>query len=408
MHPSIKKSTLKKEVQILKKQFNILYQISKSINSTLDLETLFWNIYKLVGKVIPTDAFYIGLCKDNTKYLDLLFIIDENKRYPRIVEPLENVLASQAIFKKETILLNGIEEEINSVKPDVLNTFSHNSKISKSIIISPIIVRDQVVGVMSTQSYNLNVYTAEDAKLLSLISTQAGVALENSQLYQHIKLERDKLDAILTHLGEGVNIIDVQFNIQFANRWIADRYGKNLRGNRCYKTFFGFKNPCRGCPLNREYKKIEEASFEIQTKKDKVFLVTVTPFKGIGIGGNGRILEIIRDITEKKNYEEELIQKEKLQSVIELAGAVGHELNQPLTGITGYCALIKEELQKEHPLYKDITEIEKQAGRLEMLVNKFQNIARVESQGYSGNNKILDLHKSSQVHKNINYDRRTS
>lgn len=70
----------------------------------------------------------------------------------------------------------------------------------------------------------------------------------------------------------------------------------------------------------------------------------------------------------------------KLLSVVELARSIAHELNQPLTGISGYCALIKEELAEGHPITQDIDEIQKQALRLEQLIHKFQNAAHVEYQ----------------------------
>lgn len=389
-------SALQKEVKNLTKQLNLLYQIGKTINSTLDFEELFHRIYELVGEVISTDSFYIGLYQEETNFLNLLFIIDEGKRYPGISEPLRTGIERQAIFNKDTVLLNKTEMEIDSITRDEVKRFGNKKKISKSIIASPIIVRDQVLGVITTQSYNMNAYTQEDAKLLSIIATQAGVALENSQLYQRIKYERDKLEAILSHLGEGVEIVDIDFNIQFANKWIIHRYGRALKENKCYKTLFGFQKPCKGCPIGeKNFQK--EVSLEIPTKEGKIYLLTLTPFSELD--GRKKILEIIRDITDRKKYDEELIQREKLQTVIELAGAVGHELNQPLTGITGYCALLKEDLDEDHPIYKDIEEIEKQATRLEKLVRKFQKITHIEKQRYSGQDKILDLHKSIELHE---------
>ncbi|MFQ5674738.1 MAG: histidine kinase dimerization/phospho-acceptor domain-containing protein [bacterium] len=75
----------------------------------------------------------------------------------------------------------------------------------------------------------------------------------------------------------------------------------------------------------------------------------------------------------------EIAEKNKLQSVVDLANSLGHELNQPLTGITGYCALIKEDMTENNSIYNDINEIEKQAGRLEKLVFKFQNLLQLEN-----------------------------
>ncbi len=75
----------------------------------------------------------------------------------------------------------------------------------------------------------------------------------------------------------------------------------------------------------------------------------------------------------------EIAENERLQSIVELASSMGHELNQPLTGITGYCALIKEDLKESDSIYNDIVEIEKQAKRLEKLVYKFQNLLYLEN-----------------------------
>lgn len=71
-------------------------------------------------------------------------------------------------------------------------------------------------------------------------------------------------------------------------------------------------------------------------------------------------------------------EKEQLKSILELTNKIGHELNQPLTGISGYCALIKEELSEDDGIYEDIKEIEQQARRLESLIVKFQNLAHID------------------------------
>ena len=71
-------------------------------------------------------------------------------------------------------------------------------------------------------------------------------------------------------------------------------------------------------------------------------------------------------------------QNEKLKSVVNLARKICHEMNQPLTGISGYCALIREELKEDHHAYEDLIQIEIQAQRLEQLIYNFQSIAQLE------------------------------
>ncbi len=76
-------------------------------------------------------------------------------------------------------------------------------------------------------------------------------------------------------------------------------------------------------------------------------------------------------------------ENEKLKSVLELATKISHEMNQPLTGIAGYCDLIAEQLDPDNPLSRDIAQIRKQAERLEKLVNRFQSVAIIETGGWS-------------------------
>ncbi len=93
----------------------------------------------------------------------------------------------------------------------------------------------------------------------------------------------------------------------------------------------------------------------------------------------------------QKTISENSIQKvveenSKLKSIIVLARKIAHELNQPLTGIVGYCTLIQESLSEKDMIFKDLTRIQKQAGRLENLVVKFQNIVHIE---YPSENKKI-------------------
>ena len=88
-----------------------------------------------------------------------------------------------------------------------------------------------------------------------------------------------------------------------------------------------------------------------------------------------------RNKTDSQLKEAEQVNK-KLKSIIEVARAIAHELNQPLTGISGYCTLIKEELSSRNnaQIINDLDEIQKQANRLEALILKFQSVAHIENE----------------------------
>jgi PAS domain S-box-containing protein len=115
----------------------------------------------------------------------------------------------------------------------------------------------------------------------------------------------------------------------------------------------------------------------------------ILPDGGIGI------LCVADDHTERVQAEEERMQRQKLQGALELAGAVCHELNQPLTIIS-----ITSDLLKDFPdgknLGGNIDIIKKEISRMGEITKKLMKITKYETRQYLNGNKILDIDKASQ------------
>ncbi len=59
------------------------------------------------------------------------------------------------------------------------------------------------------------------------------------------------------------------------------------------------------------------------------------------VGGEGRILAVVRDVTEKIRIEEDLRQNEKMRAIGQLAGGVAHDFNNQLGGILGFAEILR-------------------------------------------------------------------
>jgi two-component system NtrC family sensor kinase len=72
---------------------------------------------------------------------------------------------------------------------------------------------------------------------------------------------------------------------------------------------------------------------------------------------------IIRDITEYKKLEEQLLQAQKMEAVGQLAGGVAHDFNNILSAIIGYGYLLQKKMGSDDPLRADVEQIVESANK---------------------------------------------
>ena len=143
----------------------------------------------------------------------------------------------------------------------------------------------------------------------------------------------------------------------------------------------------------------QAASFEIGIPstegRRKEFWVSITEVIDDGrlIGSVG----VMQDLTQKNRAAREEMQKNKLQGVLETAGAVCHEMNQPLQVIYSLAELLKENLETDEKALPMLLKLNDQAERMAAITDKLQNITHYESTEYTDGSTIVDIHKSSGI-----------
>ena len=128
-------------------------------------------------------------------------------------------------------------------------------------------------------------------------------------------------------------------------------------------------------------------------RRDFLFnLAPVTDAKG-AISG---CVAVLADLTDKNRAAQDRINKEKLEGVLETAGAVCHEFNQPLQALSGYTELMAANLARGAS-GDYLEKITAQIDRLRTITDKLQGVTRYETTEYAGKTKIIDIHKSSPL-----------
>ncbi|MCX6353616.1 MAG: PAS domain S-box protein [Candidatus Aureabacteria bacterium] len=112
-----------------------------------------------------------------------------------------------------------------------------------------------------------------------------------------------------------------------------------------------------------------------QTGKEGFFEGFYSPLRnsaGEIIGGLG----IIRDITERKRREEQLLHAQKMEAMGTLTGGIAHDFNNILAGLMGYVSIMKMNLKKQSPLAQDMDSVEKLLQRGASLTGKLLAFSR--------------------------------
>ena len=89
-----------------------------------------------------------------------------------------------------------------------------------------------------------------------------------------------------------------------------------------------------------------------------------------------RIVSIMRDMTEHKKLENQLLQAQKMEAIGRLAGGIAHDFNNLLTTIIGYCEIILIKLPKDDPLKEKIEFIHSAGKRAAALTHQLLAFSR--------------------------------
>lgn len=102
-------------------------------------------------------------------------------------------------------------------------------------------------------------------------------------------------------------------------------------------------------------------------------------------------------LTVLENTQTELAARNKLEGIVEIGGTICHELNQPLTALTGYVDLLLMKIPPDQvAIIERVEKIHREAQRMGELTRKLNNVLRKKEfiqKEYLDNVNILDIHQ---------------
>lgn len=161
--------------------------------------------------------------------------------------------------------------------------------------------------------------------------------------------ERALLETVFNTLHEGVLVITADGEIDYANDAGARLIGyRNEPGQEktLWRLVPGLRASLEGDGGAQSAKQpVVTREFELTYPAHRVVRLYQVPFSE-GESGAPRFAIILSDITNEKRSTEELIENEKISSILLLAAGVAHELGNPLNSLTIHLQLIERKLRK--------------------------------------------------------------
>ncbi len=131
---------------------------------------------------------------------------------------------------------------------------------------------------------------------------------ERRVMEKEISDQKELLDTLVANMTDGLLLLDKEYRIQFMNRSLIQIFGDQT-GKICYKAISGDEDPCEFCPVEMILKNRRPGkNFISRILKGRILEISASIVKRKN--EDHMVLEVIRDITERKRLEEHLRESE--------------------------------------------------------------------------------------------------
>ena len=163
----------------------ILSDIAREFGAILNLDELLTKIANLTKRVIDYRTFGILLVNDETSELEMKVAVryGDMIQVPRV--KLGVGLVGYAALHKEPVLVPDVSTDPRYIK--VVDD-------ARSELVIPLMLKDRCIGVFDLESPELDAFTKSHVEILTLLASQAAVAIENARLYETIRANEDRLE----------------------------------------------------------------------------------------------------------------------------------------------------------------------------------------------------------------------
>ncbi len=367
-----------------------LASIAHTINSTLDLNQVLNLILEQLALVIDYDTCSVLLLEGDTLSVRAARAFEDMEDALHVVITLDDVEQPnyQAILRRQPILINDVDVVPNWIK-------SPSSQKVRSWIGAPLIARDEVIGMLTVDSHQVNKYTHENLQEVAAFAEQVATAMSNAQIVAQLRNMEDSY-TILFEDSTDMSII-------------TDYYGQIMNANRkACQMLRRTKEALIGSPISlidrrltnvllentKRLKAWREVSLELDITDAYHETVSLEMnARHVDYGGKDCVQWVGRDISVRK-------QSEKMRQ--DLINMLVHDLRGPVGNLVNTIELLPMLLQSvtEDPKISTFFELAKRSGQeVRDLIDSMLDVGRLEAGEIYLQRSVVDLDEIVQAVK---------
>jgi len=166
----------------------ILSEITENINRHREIEDVGNAVTSGLSKIIFFDAYQIYRCDDDQKFLLPIFSYETFQKTDFVSNekiPVDKGIIGEIFRTRKPQLVDNILEH-----PSVF-FLPGEAEVEESLIGTPLIVENKIIGVIILVKLGVKKFQQDQLQILSLISRQVAIALENARLNKQEKQSRE-------------------------------------------------------------------------------------------------------------------------------------------------------------------------------------------------------------------------
>jgi phosphoserine phosphatase RsbU/P len=162
-----------------------LAEIGREMSSILDLDALLTRIASLTKRLIDYRTFGILLLDEASNELEMKLAVRYGKGAESKHVRLGEGLVGWAALHKEPVLVADVSQD-----PRYISMVED----ARSELVIPMLIKDRCIGVFDLESPELDAFTKEHKELLTLLASQAAVAIDNARLYEEVRRNEERIE----------------------------------------------------------------------------------------------------------------------------------------------------------------------------------------------------------------------